>query len=187
MILSNIKCSQCPDFYFQIAKEIGNIMANKECNHYEIYANINSFENNIFKDYKLGIKCKICKSVFNKEFKARENSYEYKCENCSKYPSLSFQYEVNDDARIFNTPRINYQEIIKKRGDQMNIKLFYNQKLYNHVVYSNDTLKDHYQKIRDKINFPDGKKILFNNNEVDQFKSFKENKIYNDMRLEIEE
>ena len=69
----------------------------------------------------------------------------------------------------------------------MNIKLFYNQKLYNHVVYSNDTLKDHYQKIRDKINFPDGKKILFNNNEVDQFKSFKENKIYNDMRLEIEE
>ena len=185
MFLSSLTCEKCPDFYFQIEKSLEtNIIAKKKCNHFEVFLSANIKGKNIFDNCKLILECKNCHNILKETFTVPEEIFSYNCK-CG-YGSLQFYYAISDNMKIYYTPK-GYKSV--KNDDKIiNLILIYENNNYNYVVHENDLLKDHYQEIRKKINFSDGKKIYMNNNELDQNKTFKENKIYyNNMKLEIEE
>ena len=182
MIVSNIKCKICQNINFIFYDEIKDdniILQNKECNHFLFFISI-KIRKSMFEQYTLGLKCKNCQQMHIQPFKGPlKNPYEYQCVNCGA-GSISFSYRLtNENKKIYKTP-----EIIKNEK-KINIIFVYQSNLYNLVFDPKDKLIDKYNHIREKINFPHGKKILFNNSEVDMTKTFEENKIVNGMKLLI--
>ena len=193
ILLSYIECKTCKNKHFEFCDEIkddSNILQNRECSHFSIYSSIN-IKNQKFDKYTLTLICKICQKMHIQPFTGYlYEPYKYQCLNC-KAGSISFFYELSDKFNDkFNQKRYKTPGIINKDTNdkkKINIKIVYNFKTYNFVFYSNDKIKDKYDEIRNKIGFPDGKKIFFNYNEVDMTKSFEENKLINEMKLLIQD
>ena len=96
--------------------------------------------------------------------------------------------EINDNKDkklIYKTPNKDPNKEKSENEEKINIMLFYGGKKYNHVVDANKSINDYYNEIKEKIKFPDGKKFYKNYNELNLYKSFKENKVNNGMQLEI--
>ena len=187
MILSSIKCNKCTNKQFDFFDEIKDdsiILQYVECNHFLINLSIN-IKKKMFEKYILSLKCKNCQDLHIQTFTGHlDNQYVYKCKNCEIGPIL-FSYKLDlKNKKNYQTPELVNKEISDKK---INIKFVYQFAIYNLVVNSNDKIGDKYDELRAKINFPYGKKILFNNNEVDMDKSFDENKIIDGMKLLIQD
>ena len=183
MILTRIECEICKNKEENTDEtdEIDeNLVKEFECNHFDV--NMIIHINNKTIEQKLLIECKNCK---NENIKVNVNKIEkYKCDACG-FGSLSFIYKISSKSeKSFQTP--SKEQIIQDDEKKMNLRFFYQGNNYNFVVNENDNLAQHYESIRQKINFSDGKKILYNNIPIDKLKSFKENRIYDGMKLEIE-
>ena len=61
----------------------------------------------------------------------------------------------------------------------------YEKKIYTYAVEKKNKVSEYYDEIRKEIQFPKGNKIYKNGYEIDLNKTFKENYIINNMRLEI--
>ena len=175
MFLSSLTCEKCPDFYFQIDKTLEtNIIAKKKCNHFEVFLSANIKRKNIFDNCKLIIECKNCNYICKQIFIEPERPFKYICK-CGN-GVLQFYYAISDNTKIYFTPK--GIQSFNNNDKIINIIFFYEGGKQNYVVHENDKLKDHYQQILKRFNLPDGKKIFMNNIELDQNKTFKENKIY---------
>ena len=188
MILSLIKCNICLEKHFEFKDEIKKKdsinLYNKECNHFSMYLSV-SIKKEMFEKCILSLKCKSCEDMHNQIFSGYLNQpYEYQCPNC-KVATIFFNYKLsNKNEKIYNTPKIINDDNNKKR---INIRIFYDFKPYNFVFNADDKIEDKYDDIRKKMNFPYGKKIFFNYKEVDMTKTFEENNIINEMKLEIQD
>ena len=192
MFLTSIKCNECPDVHFEYTKEIKddfsyNII--EHCIHFDVPLYF-SIKNGKFEEFIIGFKCKQCQH--EKMFEYSKPSFEetYKCEKCSK-GSFYFSYNISDSndrnkILVYKTPDKDKNEESKKKEEKINIKFIYDSKKYNHVVDANSKLENYYDEIREKIQFPLGKRIFNNGIEIDKSKSFKENNILDNMMLEIE-
>ena len=190
MIFSNIKCKICQNKNFKFNDEIKDsniILQNKECNHFLFFISIKIKKSN-FEQYTIGLKCKNCQDMHIQTFKGKlKEAYEYKCLNCG-FGSISFSYRLSyENEKIYKTPEYIHKKSIDNDNNEkkINIHFVYQSKKYNMVFNPNDKLADKYNDIREKINFPYGKKLLFNYNEVDMNKTIEENKIINGMKILI--
>ena len=185
MFLSSLTCQQCPDFNFQIVKNLeNNIIAKKKCEHFEVFLSVNIKRKNIFDDFKMVIQCKNCHTISNGVFTEREGTIQFKCKCGNDF--LQLYYCISDNQKVFFTPKENPNGAFNINGKILNLVFIYESKKINYIVQSKDILKDHYEHIRKKVNFPDGKKILMNNNELSLNKTFEENNVkYNNIQLEI--
>ena len=182
MILTMLKCEKCDKNKQGIDKvdENANIIKEFECNHFDV-----SLEIDINKQRtELIIDCKKCQ---NEASLINSNNFKnYECDKCHE-GSLSFTFITSyENEKLYHTPP---EAPLKdeNKAEIINLRIIYQGNNYIYHVDKNDNLDKHYETMRQKINFPEGKRILLNNIEVDKFKSFKDNKIYDGMKLEIEQ
>ena len=185
MLMTRLQCQKC-DYNKEFVDKINNssILKNKECKHFEITLSIIVKDNN-FKKYILSIECKICGNEYLGEFDKYQDKFDYIC-NCNI--SLNFSYELSIEQKIYSTPYIDKIEKEKEneKKNLINVIIVYENKNYNFTFNCNETLKNCFKQIQDRIKFPNGKKIYNNQNEVDLNKTFIENKINNNYRLQLE-
>ena len=185
MILTMLKCENCKKEMQDSDKvdENVNIMKEFECKHFDVSMEID-IDKQKLEQHKLIIECKKCKNeatIINPN-----NLKNYQCDKCHM-GSLSFTLRIsNENEKPYHTP---FEPPIKDEieAEIINVRIIYKGNNYIYHVDRNDILDKHYETMRQKVNFPEGKKILFNNIPVDKFKSFKDNKIYDGMKLEIEQ
>ncbi len=194
MFFTSIKCKECPDIHFKYSKEMKDDFSYnvEHCIHFDVALHF-SIKNGKFEEFIIGFKCKQCQH--EKIFTYSKPSFEgtYKCEKCSNgsfYFSYNISYSNDRNEKIkmlfYKTPHKNKNEESKKNEEKINIHFIYANKIYNHGVDVNSKLENYYDEIREKIQFPLGKRIFFNGSEIDKSKSFKENNILDNMMLEIE-
>ena len=192
MFLTSIKCNECPDIHFEYFKEMKDDFSfnnTEHCIHFDVPLYF-SIKNGKFEEYIIGFKCKQCQ--YEKILTYYKPSFEgtYKCEKCSN-GSFYFSYNISDGNNRNEKSKISVYKTpdnirSKKNEEKMNLHFIYNGKMYNHIVDANSKLENYYDEIREKIKFPQGKRIFYNGSEMDKSKSFKEYNIYNYMKLEIE-
>lgn len=191
MILSSVNCKRCQRQILHIEanlKDNTNEFRDGDCEHFNYCCTF------IIKEQKF-IKCKIistckkCKKCFDEEYNDNSKTLNYKCE-CGF--DFDFVYRISDETEIiqnldhsikYRTPDILEKE--EEMKDKMNIIFIYNFKSYNYVINNGETIISQYRAIRDKIKFPDGKKLYFNSELLDVYKSFEDNHLYNNMKVEI--
>ena len=171
---------------FEYTKEIKEDITyaiTKHCIHFDIPLYF-SIKNGKFEEYSIGLKCLQCKNETILTHSEPSFEHNYNCEKCGN-GSIFFSYkisDINDRNRIYITPNV---DKAKKEEEKINVIIFYKEKIFNFVVDRNNKVEKYYNAIRDKIQFPHGKRIFVNSNVLDQSKTFKECGIFNCMKLEI--
>lgn len=97
--------------------------------------------------------------------------YNIICNNQNYYNNLN--NILNNNINISN-------------GKEINIKFIYNGSKFPMKFSDLDSIGNNYDRIKNQVNFPDGKKFYYNSNVIDINKSFKENNIYNNCDIEID-
>ena len=192
MIYTDLKCNTCNEFLLiqerdeidqnEEKKEESILKGTVECKHFEISLAI-FIENKNLKEYQIFISCKNCLDNRNEKFIDENKIFTYCCNNCKK-GSIYFFYEF---TKANNKRYITPESPIIDNKEKIKIKFIYNNNKFSIYVSKKNLVKKYYDIIRDKLKFPNGKKILYNNEPINLNKTFEENKIiYNDMELEID-
>ena len=185
MILTMLMCEKCNKSMQDTDKidEDENILKDFECNHFIVSMKI-VLDKQKKEQHELIIECKKCENEVTID--NPNNFKNYECEKCHM-GSLSFTFRPSyENEKYYITPHEALNKV-EKEAEIINLRIIYQGNNYIYHVDKNDNLDKHYEIIRQKIDFPEGKRILFNNVEVDKFKSFKDNNIYDGMKLEIEQ
>ena len=177
MILTSIRCICNENYEDSDPIDDANILKNFECNHFKVNGEI-EINNKKLENYILMIECNNCNHKVT--IKNENNLKNYKCNKCENFGSLSFKYNISQND--YHTPKEDFEQ-----GNKINLKFVYEFKNYNIDVNGKDKIEKYYDNIRQKINFPKGKKILLNSEPVDLSKTFEEYNIQNQMTLEIED
>jgi hypothetical protein len=190
MILASLNCKSCKSTIFNldiILEENSNEYKNGECEHFNYCCNFFIREQKFLKS-KIIITCKNCEKCFDEEYIENSKNLTFKC-GCGF--ECSFIYELSDESEIiknidnskkYKTPDNDNKEEIK---DKTNIIFMYENKHYSYVINENETIISQYRAIRDRIKFPDGKKLYNNGKMLDVYRTFKNNELMNNMKVEI--
>ena len=190
MILASLTCKSCN---FPILNLIIILENNSseykdgECEHFDYCCSFIIKEKKFTKS-KIMITCKKCGSCCDEEYVDNSKALNYKCHcgfECIFNYVLSDESEIKeiiDNSKKYKTPdNVNEEEI----KDKTNIIFIYENKPYSYVINDDETVISQYRAIRDKIKFPDGKKLYCNGKMLDVYRTFRENDLLNNMKVEI--
>ena len=191
MILASLNCKLCKNPLFNldiILEDNSSEYKDGECDHFNYCCSF-IIKGKKFIKSKIMITCKNCGKCFEKEYVDSSNTLNIKC-NCGF--ECDFIYELSDESEIikiidnsrkYKTP--NNADKEEEMEDKTNIIFIYENKAYSYVINDNETVISQYKAIRDRIKFPDGKKLYSNGKMLDVYRTFKGNDLINNMRVEI--
>ena len=190
MILSSLNCKLCiiPLFNLDIILDDNSSeYKNGECDHFNYCCSF-TIKGKKFIKNKIMISCKKCGKCFVEEYVDSSKTLNIKC-TCGF--ECVFIYELSDESEIikiidnskkYKTPSNADKEDIE---DKTNIIFIYENKPYSYVINDNETVISQYKAIRERIKFPDGKKLYSNGKMLDVYRTFKGNGLINNMKVEI--
>jgi len=120
-----------------------------------------------------------------------------------KHSNLEFDPHKNDinnninnpknspQIKIYTTPNDEAKKIMKEKEqkDEKKIKVIFvkDDKEYSLEFFPSDIINNKINYIKQKIDLGSNPVFIYNSNELDKNKSFTENKIYNEFKIEIED
>ena len=190
MILATLNCKSCKNPIFNldiILNDNSSEYRDGECDHCNYCCSF-IIKGKKFIKSKIMITCK-CGKIFDEEYVDNSKTSNIKCKcgfECDFIYELSDESEIIkiiDNSKKYKTPSNADKE--EEIEDKTNIIFIYENKPYSYVINDNETVISQYKAIRDRIKFPDGKKLYSNGKMLDVYRTFKGNELINNMRVEI--